>query len=76
MMSGSRRLEVQKYVGYVLMALVVVGLIYLAHWVITAEPRSRYPGIEKLRGEAIPLVVPGALATATPAQSGAIGWYA
>lgn len=52
MTSAARRLEVQKLVGYVLVALIVLGLAYLVHWVVTEAGRPRYPGIEKLRGDA------------------------
>ena len=40
--------------GHVLVCLILLGLIYLVHWVITEEPRPNYPGIEKLRGQSIP----------------------
>ena len=47
-----RTLRVRETIGHVLIAVVVIGLIALVYWIVTEKPCSRYPGIEKLRGEA------------------------
>jgi len=46
----------RQVIGYVLVGIMVVGLIYLAYWLITEKPSRRFRGIEKLRGE-IPVQV-------------------
>jgi hypothetical protein len=35
------------------MALIVLALAYVVYWVATAKPHHAYPGIERLRGEAV-----------------------
>ena len=42
----------QKVIGYVLVAVIILGLIYLVYW--AEEPRPRYQGLEKLRGHMPP----------------------
>ena len=52
MVQGTRKLRRQRIAGEVLMALIVLGLVYVVFWVATARPLHTYPGIEKLRGAA------------------------
>ena len=52
MVQGTRKLRRQRTAGEVLMALIVLGLVYVVYWVATARPHHTYPGLEKLRGEA------------------------
>ena len=54
MTAAAKRVDLQKIVGYVLVAAMVIGLIYIVHWVIADASRPRYPGIEKMRGELPP----------------------
>ena len=44
----------QKVIECFLVAVILLGLVYVVHWVITEEPRPSYPGIEKLRGHSAP----------------------
>ncbi len=44
----------QKVIGYVLVAVIILGLIYLVYWATTEETRPRYQGLEKLRGHMPP----------------------
>ena len=44
----------QKVIEGLLVVVILLGLVYLVYWVITEEPRPRYPGIEKLRGHSAP----------------------
>lgn len=45
----------QEMVGYVLIALVVLGLLYLVYWLVIAEQGKNrsYKNIEKIRSELI-----------------------
>ena len=40
----------RKVIEHLLVVVILLGLVYVVYWVITEEPRPRYPGIEKLRG--------------------------
>ena len=51
MTKASHKWTHQKVIECLLIAAVLLGLVYLVHWVITEEPRPRYPGIEQLRGQ-------------------------
>ena len=51
MVTAATRITRQKIVGYILVAALIVGLVFLVHWIITEQPGKRFPGIEKLRGE-------------------------
>ena len=44
----------RKLIEHLLVVVILLGLVYLVYWVITEEPRPRYPGIEKLRGQSGP----------------------
>lgn len=50
----ARRRRVEEIIGYVLIAVLVLGLIYLTYWIVTEKPRPRYKGIEKFRGDLSP----------------------
>jgi len=49
----SKHRQTREIVGYVLVGIVVLGVIYLAYWLITEKPGRRFRGIEKIRGEVI-----------------------
>ena len=46
--------NLRKLIEHLLVVVILLGLVYLVYWVITEEPRPRYPGIEKLRGHSGP----------------------
>ncbi len=45
-----RQAKRRQVVGYVLIAVMIVGLLYICWWVFTHEDSRRFRGIEKFRG--------------------------
>ena len=52
-MPATKHRQTKEIVGYVILAIVVLGVIYLSYWLITEKPSRRFRGIEKIRGEVI-----------------------
>ena len=50
-MANPRRTNRRKVIGYILLAILVLGLAVLAYWIAVEHPGKRYPGIERIRGE-------------------------
>lgn len=60
-MLAEKQRRQRQVIGYVLVGIVVVGLIYLVYWLITENPKARFRGIERLRGEAPTQVLDSAM---------------
>jgi hypothetical protein len=47
-----------KIIGYILIGAIIVGMAFLAYWVLLAkEPDTRFRNIQKLRGGQVPVEV-------------------
>ena len=53
------RHKLEEYIGYVVILVIILVLIYICYWILAKGERSRYPSVEKLRSEA-PLLHPSA----------------
>ena len=50
-MATTKRRNWEQIVGYVLIAILVLGLMYLVYWTVVGGGYDRaFPGIEKFRG--------------------------
>ena len=51
-MATGKRANREKLIGYILMAALIIGLIFLVYWMVAMdEGDSRFQNIERLRGE-------------------------
>ena len=62
--------NLRKLIEHLLVVVILLGLVYLVYWVITEEPRPRYPGIEKLRGQSGPSAADRVLSLASVTHNG------
>lgn len=47
---NSTKRDSGKIASYVLIAVVIIGLLFLVYWIVTENPARRFRGIEKIRG--------------------------
>ena len=51
MVTAAKQITRQRIVGYIVVAVLIVGLVFLIYWLVTEQPGKRFRGIERLRGE-------------------------